>query len=95
MATHTESPTIQLEAVCPQLEEPQTITERPKPYVPREPPKAEIVHCHRCGQPMQALRVKDAGWLHPINHGTACEDGEDILGYACMDLACLDGKYDR
>ena len=95
MATHTESPTVQLEAVCLQFEEPQTITERPKPYVPRRPPVADVVPCHRCGHPMEAIRQKHAGWLRLIAEAPGREDGEEILGYACMDLECLDGKYDR
>jgi len=86
---HTERPTIQLNKVYR-----DPITERPKPYVPRTPPEAEKIPCFRCGQPMAVIRQKDAGWLKPISEAPGREDGEDILGYACMNEDCLDGKFD-
>ena len=86
---HTESPTFQFDF---SLREP--ITERPKPYIPREPPIAEKIPCYRCGHLMEAIRQKDAGWLKPIAEAPGREDGEEILGYACMNEDCLEGKFD-
>ena len=85
-----ETPTIVLPAIRV-----EPITERPKPYVPRVPPNAEIIPCPRCGHPMEVIRQKDAGWLLPIAEAPGREDGEDILGYSCMRQACLDGAYDK
>jgi hypothetical protein len=92
---HTESPTIQLAAVNTYALQTERITERPKPYIPRQPPIAENIPCFRCGNPLTPIRQKDAGYLRPIAEAPGHEDGEDILGYACMDLDCLDGKYDE
>jgi hypothetical protein len=87
---HTESPTIKIEVIHR-----EKITERPRPYVPQEPPLAEVVPCHRCGRPMDAIRQKDAGYLIPIAQKPGHEDGEVILGYACMNRDCLDGAFDE
>jgi len=43
---------------------------------------------------MEAIRQKDAGWLKPIAEAPGREDGEEILGYACMNEDCLEGKFD-
>lgn len=88
--SHAESPTVQIEAIHP-----DTITERPQPYIPSVPPVPETVPCCRCGRPMSAIRQKDAGWLKSIARAPGREDGEEILGYACFEDDCLNGAYDK
>lgn len=87
----SEAKTVQLEVVRGH----EPITERPKPFIPRTPPEPEELYCEKCGARLEAIRVKHAGWLRLTAEAPGREDGEDILGYSCMNSDCLDGQFDK